>query len=299
MPKAFDRLREKERLLLERAHSATYSDPPEGAGLRLHLFFPEGHGTSGRHPVLVFFHGGAWDRGNVVQFAPHALHFASRGAVCVLAEYRTLASHPSSTAIEAHADCRAALDFLHRQAEAFHLDPSKFVALGTGAGANLAGSAALGVPLSELMASNDGSDPESCTQAALAAAVLFSATIEVDRARPGYDRFPDPAAARASSLGHQVRSGAPPMLLLHGSVDRLVPLDEVSAFVEQMRRRKNPVELSAFEGRDRDFFNFATDPVSYEASLLIVGDFLERHGLLGECAGADPCQILSWRENDY
>lgn len=294
MPSALKRLQAKERLVLDSAQSMVYREPSAGPPLRLHLFLPKDLESAESRAALLFFHGGSWDGGKAVQFAPQALHFVSRGAVCALVEYRTASTHPESSAAESHGDCRAVIGFVRAQAERLRIDPAKVVALGAGAGANLAACAAMRVPLSALKAD------EPAVHGSPDAAVLLSAIIDVEKEAPYWERFHDPASARASSLRRRVRGGAAPMLLQHGTEDRLVPFETAKDFAAAMQRKKNAVELSGFEGRGRDFFNFTTDPQSFEASLASIDEFLSKLGMIQ--AVSDPgssCHVVSWREDDY
>jgi len=302
MPSALQRLQAKERLLLDRAESMVYGEPSTGPPLKLHLFLPKDLESGGSRAALLFFHGGNWDGGKPVQFAPHALHFVSRGAVCALVEYRTAATHPESSAENSHGDCRAAIRHIRAQAERLRIDPAKVVALGAGAGGNLAACAAMGWPAPATKASDRDDEPAE-TEARVGspdAAVLISAIIDVEKEAPYWSRFRDAAGARASSLRRQVRGGAAPMLLLHGTEDRLVPFETAKDFAAAMERRKNVVELAAFEGRGRDFFNFTTDPHSFEACLEAIDEFLAKRGMIPAVPDAGKsCHVISWREDDF
>ncbi len=293
MKKDFHWLKDRERLLLEQARRSVYKTLDDGGELALHWFLPKDLREGGPRAVFLFFHGGAWDRGSVVQFAPHALHYVGRGAVCALVEYLHRASHPGSSPSQSHADARAAIRYAREQTAELNLDPARLIAVGAGAGANLAGAASLGaaLPTSESAFDPAGSRPD--------AAVLISAIFDVVRGGPGYDLCVDAAEARSLSLSRLVGSRKPPLLVLHGNADRVVPMEEASAFVEKMERKKSPCRLVEFEGRDRDFFNLNVDPVSYEAVLAEIDAFLDGHGLLRKEPGEEGPNLLSWREEDF
>ena len=68
----------------------------------------------------MFFFGGAWAQGMVTQFTPQARHFAERGMVAIVADYRVFRRH-GTTAFEAMADARSAIRWvrvLHGKADA-------------------------------------------------------------------------------------------------------------------------------------------------------------------------------------
>jgi acetyl esterase/lipase len=105
--------------------------------------------------------------------------------------------------------------------------------------------------------------------------------------------------ARQISLTRLIGPGAPPMLVIHGNADRLVPVDDAIAFSAKMARKRNPFRFLEFEGRDREFFQFNLDPVSYEATLAEIDRFLDEHALLKRSQGDSGPQLISWREGDF
>ena len=94
---------ERDLELLKDAESYTYRSVDD-AQLTAHCFFPEGHQTSNSRPAVIFFHGGLWDVSMTTQFAPHAMHFASRGMVAVIVEYRVSSTAAGNTR-ECHRRC--------------------------------------------------------------------------------------------------------------------------------------------------------------------------------------------------
>lgn len=293
MTKAFQWSGEREQLLLKNAKQLSYETLGDGRELVVYLYLPPEPSEGGSHPGFLFFNSGAWDRGSVIQFAPQALYYVGRGAICGLVEYRNRGSHPGSCPIDALRDGRSAIHTLRQHAASLHLDPTRVVVVGGGAGANIAAGAAMGIPL-------PGCDPAlNAATARPDAAILFSAILDIEKGGYGYDSFSDEAEARLASLSRHVNTGSPPLLLLHGTADRLVPLEDAAEFADKMKRHHNVCELAEFEGRDGNFYNFNVDPVSYEASLATMDDFLDRHGLLMKGENHEGPQIISWREQDY
>ena len=132
------------------------------------------------------------------------------------------------------------------------------------------------------------------------AAVLFSAIFDPSDGGHGADRFADVTEARRFALTRYIAAGLPPMLIFHGTADRMTPFADAAAFAAKMRRKKNDCELIEFEGRDRNFFNFNVDPASFEAALGYMNDFLDRHGILAKRSERDDdSRLISWRERDY
>ena len=87
-------------------------------------------------PVIVFFHGGGWVLGNVVNYDPLCTHLATEvGAVVVSVDYRLAPEHPAPTA--AH-DAVDATTWIAAQSDVLRADAHRLAVCGDSAGANLA-----------------------------------------------------------------------------------------------------------------------------------------------------------------
>ncbi|MDA8908665.1 MAG: alpha/beta hydrolase [Verrucomicrobiales bacterium] len=292
MQRSIKLLGEREKQLLESAQPLKYREVREGADLVIHFYFPKDLKEKDPGPVFLFYNSGAWDRGSVIQFAPHALYYVERGAVCGLVEYRNQASHPGVNPVDAARDSQLSIQFVRHHAESLHVDPDKLVVFGGGAGANIAGCAAMKahIPTEESSYNLSKRRPDG--------AVLFSTIIDIQKGSYGAEAFPDGESARRMSLSRYISGGVPPMMMIHGTADRLVPFREAREFANKMERKRSPFTLIEFEGRDQNFFNMNTDPVSYEAALYNVDAFLDEHGFL-EKRDDDESRLISWRESDF
>ncbi len=293
MATGFKWMGEKEKRLLESARTLPYATLPDGSALSIHFFLPKDFQEGPERPVFLFFNGGAWDRGNVLQFAPQALYYVERGAVCGLVEYRNRSSHPDSRPTQSLEDGLHAIRFTRKNAHTLHFDATRLIVVGAGAGANIAASAVMGVVTPALTAEGkaDGLRPN--------AAVMISSIIDVNKGGYGYEQCADPSEAKLVSLSRSIESGKSPMLLIHGTADRQISHEDVEGFATKMARKRNPCEYVEFEGRDSHFFNLNVDPASYEATLSVMDDFLDRHGLLKKEEGHEGPHLISWREKDY
>ena len=293
MSKGLKWMSDREQLLLKSARKLTYKTPEEGGELSIHLFFPKDLKEGPRRPVFLFFNSGAWDRGMITQFAPHALYYVERGVVCGLVEYRNSSSHPGSRPTQSLQDGRSAIRYIRLHAESLHIDGTRLAVVGAGAGANIAGGAALRTPLPEPGVDKNQLDFQPN------AAVLLSAIIDVNKGGYGFDQFANASEARLASLSSHINSGLPPILLVHGTADRLVSHEDVAEFAAKMGRKKNPCEYVEFEGRDQHFFNLNVDPLSYEACLGVMDEFFDRQGILKKDKSHEGPHLISWREQDY
>jgi acetyl esterase/lipase len=89
----------------------------------------------GDAPLVVFLHGGGWQRGNRTMVQAKPQHFKDAGYVFASAGYRVL---PDAPVEQQAADVGAALRALRGQAEAGGFDPDTIVLMGHSAGAHLA-----------------------------------------------------------------------------------------------------------------------------------------------------------------
>ena len=258
--------RDKE--LLKSASSYEYSSPG-GTGLIAHVFFPEGP-LSNMRPAVAFFHGGFWDSQMVSQFVPHCHHFASRGAVAVTFEYR-VASKGGTGPVEAVADAKAALVWLHENSELLGIDPGKIAVVGAAGGAFLA---------LQLAMQKASKDPAATPRPR--AAILFSALVNTTPKGRHSERFPDKRSAKSLSPTSLLRRKLPPMLFLHGKSDRVAPFEEIVSFCRKMKWRGNRCELLDFNAAEHSFFNFNVSHGNFEMTVAAADHFLVEQGLLAE-----------------
>jgi len=267
----------RDREILKDASTYVYQTRAEGE-VQAHVFLPE-KPTEGLRPAVVFFHGGLWDTPMPTQFVPQCLHFASRGAVAVAAETRTLSKHGTG-ALDAVADARDLILWLRENAEMFQLDPNRITVGGAAGGAYLALMTAL-PPEKDLPTQNG----YTCSPQAL---ILFSALVNTSmKGTPVSERFPDLKAAKKLSALALVRSKLPPMLMFHGKADRIMPFADVASFRRKMAWRRNKVHLVDFEKADHSFFNFNVSHQFFEMTVVAADRFLVEQGLLDAPAKDD------------
>lgn len=215
---------------------------PGGVELSLTLFGTE-NGSTGPRPAILFFHGGAWTVGSPVQFYPWAQHYADLGWVAISAEYRINGRHRSN-AFDAVADARAAYLYLQQHAAELGIDPERIILAGGSAGGHLAAAVAM-TPW-----------PRRDDVPAPAALVLFNPALDtVYDEEVGIAHLFDGRGEQISPI-HHISPGLPPVFIVHGMEDELVPITDSREFCERMIATGNRCDLSEYGGVGHGFFNW-------------------------------------------
>ncbi len=225
---------------VERVRNIAYLDQP-GHHLRLDVYRHRDRPTG--CPTLLQVHGGGWVLGSKnEQGIPLMLHLASRGWVCVSADYRL---SPRATFPEPLIDLKQALRWIREQGPAYGVDPDFVVVTGGSAGGHLAA-------LVALTANDPAYQPgfEHVDTSVRACVAFYGVYDFTDRfgvwphrglsrllqrrvmkaaltdAREAYER-----ASPMSWLG----THAPPFFVIHGDHDTMVPVEEARRFVAMLR----------------------------------------------------------------
>lgn len=223
--------------------------------------------------VAAFFFSSGWDNGQVAQFAPHCVYFASRGMLTLAFDYR-VANRNHGGPLEAMADARSAIRWIRLNAVELGINPGKIVGVGGSGGAHALTSAAM---LEKGF--DDADDTVECSPAPNAL-VLFNPVLDTSKKGFGLDRFPDAGVAKNANLIRAIRPGLPPMLLMHGTADRVVPFAGTYEFAKKCSKKKNFCRLIEFEGQGHGFFNFNLSFEMYEATLMAMDEFFVELGFL-------------------
>ncbi len=248
--------------LLKDAESYAYSTVDD-THLVAHCFFPEQHQAGDSKPAIIFFHGGMWDVSMATQFAPHAMHFASRGMVAVIVEYR-VSSAFNATPENAIEDAEGAMLWLKNNHRELGLDPNRITAAGAASGAHMA----------LLLAMQPGNEASETYSARPLGVIALSAIVDTTKKGIAMDRFIDSKNAIQLSPSKLVGKGMCPMLLVHGKADTIVPHQHIAKFAKAMNRKKNKCELIEYEGMNHSFFNFNVSSKHFELTLNAMDAFL-------------------------
>ena len=195
-------------------------------------------------PVIVFIHGGGWRNGDKASgvFRDYPLEYASRGYVCASINYRLV---DEGTILDCIADCKCAVRWLRAHAEEFSIDVNNFGAYGNSAGAHLVAMLGLSSTQDELKGDGPHREYSSAVQAVCCAATPTNFRLWGEEVRSGGGRaaalFGEEDTERVMELASPVTyvtRSSPPFLMVHGTADTTVPVqqsDDLHALFQQKK----------------------------------------------------------------
>lgn len=213
-----------------------------GFSLDIHLFLPD-TSYKGKRPVMAFFSGGSWTKGNPEWAFSACADYAKKGWVAASVEYR-LADRHNTTPFEAVMDARSAVRWLHKHSTLYNIDTTRIVVSGNSAGGHLV--------LCAAMADNCNEDTDDIRFSAVPDLVLVNAGV-YDLVGDGHTSWISHGAKDASNVKlisplHLIKENLPPMLIIHGTNDRSVAYGTAVAFASAMKKTKNEFEFYSIEG---------------------------------------------------
>ncbi|QGY46687.1 alpha/beta hydrolase fold domain-containing protein [Maribellus comscasis] len=217
-------------------------------------------------PAIVLFFGGGWVSGDPSHFQLQARYYASRGMVAICPDYRTKNRHKTSP-FESVKDARSAMRYIKIHADELGVDTSKIVAGGGSAGGHLAACTAI------IDKVNESTDDLSVSPVPKAL-ILFNPV--VDTGKKGYGQEKMDGREFALSPVHNISTGVPPTLIMHGKNDTTVPYENVVRFKQAMKQEGNKCILKGYRRQTHGFFNYSRSPRNFQKTLRRSEKFLEK-----------------------
>lgn len=237
----------------------TQTSLPIGQGgdikLQATIFRPKN--ATGVLPAILFIHGGGWRSGK--HYNIFGAWLAERGYLVASIDYRLMHQGKWPAQIE---DCKLGVRWLRANAAKFGIDPERIGVFGTSAGGHLSACVAL---LDDPELEGDGGYPETSSKV-MAVAAFCPPTDLTGEWLPGTtcpawveDLFgapyaEKPEAWKQASPALNVKPGAPPFFIAHGTNDTHAPTSQGEKLRKALEEKGVPVEYVAVKNGRHDFF---------------------------------------------
>lgn len=230
---------------------------------RLDLYLPEATPEKPL-PLVIWIHGGGWRAGN--KAGCPGVFLISKGYAAASIEYRFSQKALFPAQIQ---DCQAAIRWLRANSKKYQLDPERFGVMGASAGGHLSalvGTAGGKKAFPAIGGNEDQSDRVQAVcdyygptdfntvmqQAAddrnVANIFKFNTPADPYSCLIGVSLNSDPEKGNAVSPVHFVSKDSPPVLILHGTFDALVPYAQSEEFAAALKDQGVPVFLQKLPG---------------------------------------------------
>ncbi len=218
--------------------------------LKLDIYRPN---LIGPLPAIIFVHGGGWVSGDKRAMEGYARYFAERGYVGFSVGYRLAPRFKFPAQIE---DIKCAVRWVRANAQSLGVHPERIGALGSSAGGHLVG----------LLGVTDGSEglEGSCGDLSLSSRVQvvvpyfglmdWARVLSRERAQQtalalfGTTCQANPEPCKKASPITHVSADDPPYLLVHGTLDPVVPFEQSVLMRDALKAANVEVDLVALEG---------------------------------------------------
>lgn len=254
---------------------------------RLDLYLPKKPGAKPL-PLVVHIHGGGW-RGGSKSPCP-TLHMVARGYAVASIEYRFSQKALFPAQIQ---DCQAAIRWLRARSRFYGIDPDRIGVVGGSAGGHLSAlvGAAGGTKAFPPIGGNEDQSDRVQAVCDYFGPTNFATVVQQAEADPNVKNifeFNSPSDPYSSLIGvrldadksktdavspvHFISKDDPPVLILHGTHDTLVPYAQSEEYAEALRKAGVPVWLQKLPGSGHGGLAFAKPQV-----VQLVQNFFDKH----------------------
>ncbi len=238
----------------------------EKAGQRLHLIRPwETENDARRYPLIVFVQGSGWTTPDLGAELPQLSQLARKGYVVATVCHRDCKDgHPVPAFL---VDVKSAIRYLRAHAEEYYIDPERVAIWGTSSGGNTAVLCGITGDMECYKADKyaeyaEYSDAVKCVVECFGPTDMFSMLDPAAEPDEGIeflsnclagDRDREEAMTEMSPL-RRLQEGVqyPPMLLLHGDADGLVPYSQCEMMYDRMLELEQDVQCVCVRGADHE-----------------------------------------------
>ena len=251
----------------------------EGRTEKLDLYLPTDDGSA-RRPAVVIIHGGGWHGGDKGAGREQNIGntLAAAGYVCASVNYRlSVKSDDLATRLRdiwprnLH-DCKTAVRFLRQNADRYNIDAEHIGAIGGSAGGHLVAMMAVTEPSDKLDPVKPYGDYSCRIQAVVPMYGVHDVTHHA-RVKGNELSKADADLCRLASPVTYLTPDDPPALILHGTKDALVPVEQSEILHAKLQAANIPSELIVIEGAPHSFH---LQPAQQDLRSNVI-DFFDRH----------------------
>lgn len=261
-----------------------------GENLELCYYFPDNYDKTAKHPVFMVIHGGGWSSRSIMKDQNRwsgdylgylARYYADKGFVSVVTTYGILKKEgqdEEKQLIDLYADCQDAMNYVADHAEEYGLDLENVSLLGESAGGHLAAAMATNSfyenrlpirtailinPITTLYNTKWGNGtPETSTRPLLKG-----------KSKEEMNKLLSPL--------YNITENTPNTLIIHGSDDIIVDLEDAKKFNNKMIEMGNKSELHIIEGANHAFLlrEYYKDVNHTNLGVKIIDEYFEKNGI--------------------
>ncbi len=223
-------------------------------------------------PAIIWIHGGGWSAGD--KYPSRVTFLTEAGFLCVSINYRLSGEAAFPAAVE---DCKCAVRWLRANAAAYNVDPDAIGVGGSSAGGHLALMAACADENAGFEGNGGWEGVSSRVQAVCSyfgpadlTSLLGESMIENFI---GTTLEEDPDAFLFASPIFYVSADDPPLLMLHGNMDMLVPVGQSKAMLAAYQKQNLDASLIVVKNAGHGLAQAGSQPISpsqaeYEQSVI-------------------------------
>ena len=201
-------------------------------------------------PAIIFIHGGSWNWGKRSDYLVYLLDFAKRGWITATVTYRLRKQAKYPAAVR---DVKCAIKWIKNHATEYKIDAENMAIVGGSAGAHLAMLTAFTAGTAQF--SRECAGPGNARVKALVD-IYGPVDLTVDYAISNKNvqkflggKYSDmPANYVAASPVNYIHKNVPPTLILHGTIDTLVPIEQSEMLAAKLQKLAVPVEFYPLPG---------------------------------------------------
>ena len=249
---------------------------PGGESLQLNIARPKT--PAGKSPTILCIHGGGFRAGKREGWDGRCKMLAEHGYLAATVTYRLAPKYPYPAAVH---DVKAAVRWLRANAATYSIDPDRIGVTGDSAGGHLAQFLGVTGGVSEF--EGDGGNPGVSSRVSCVVnwygpsdfTKSYGKSVDAAEVLPlwlgGDDTKEHKKHIQASPL-YWVTPDAAPTLLLHGSKDPYVAIEQAEWIRDRLKAAEVEVEFVSFEGAGHGFKG-----PDQEKALKAMVDFFDRH----------------------